>query len=101
MNPKPIGRVRNKQHLAAVHSLPCLATSVDPSHKCEGKIDAAHLGNRAQNRKANDDTSVSLCHKAHMQLHSLSGPFKHFTKEQRRAWEQWAIAETRKKLGRN
>lgn len=99
---KPKGRQYDRAYLAAVHKLPCLARELDPTHICRGwgnqLIDAAHLGDRSQNRKADDRTAVALCHHAHMQLHALKGPWKGWTKEQLRQWKERAIRKTQKRV---
>lgn len=99
--PKPRGRERNTPYMLVVKRLPCLGLTMFPGHQCHWFPyfrDAAHIGDRSQNRKADDDTTVPLCHTLHMQLHHLAGSWRGWTKADLEAWEPWAIMETRRQV---
>lgn len=87
------GRVRDKAFLAFVHTMPCAARAV-PGHRCQGPIEADHMGERPAGRKANDDTCAALCSLGHRERTDFSGPFKSWTRAQMRAWLDEQIAET-------
>lgn len=101
MFPKPQKPKRDKAYMLLVKSLPCLGYSVEANHVCGtwgSGNDAAHQGDHHSNRKASDDTTVSLCSRIHHQMHHLSGPFKNWTKAELRAWREWAIRETQERI---
>lgn len=65
--PKPVA-IRDKGHLRFIRSLPCIVCGISP-------CDAAHisLGNntKGMGRKTDDCYTVPLCHKHHMEQHSI------------------------------
>ena len=98
MFPKPQKAKRDNAYMRIVRTLPCLGATIDPHHVCSSRVDAAHVGKHHSNRKADDNTTVPLDHKLHLQMHSLSGPFKAWTKAELRAWREWAIMHTQEQI---
>lgn len=88
---KPTGRTMNAEYREFVLGLPCRFAGV---HRCEGRVEGHHAGRRPHNRKADDDTMVPLCSRAHRDYEHGSGVFYSLNKDQRREWAERAIAET-------
>jgi hypothetical protein len=94
-------RVRDAEYLAWVRTQPCAYRAYDERigntlsyglwHVCpkNTRIEAHHAGRRPMGRKCNDREAVPLCHESHDELTNLGWP-----KEQRRAFEAWAIKWT-------
>lgn len=108
--PKPAKQPRSKSYRAAVRRLPCIGLTLLPGHVCPrtyalgGRIDAAHMGEEGHHMraKASDLTVVPLDHHTHLQMHSLAGPFRGWTKAELRDWRVIAIRLTQdamRKLG--
>lgn len=98
--PRRSERIRDREHLARVHDLPCWASLSVLGHACAGSIEADHQGARPSGRKANDDTAVPLCTLAHRQRTDWSGPWRSWDKLQMQAWLAAGIAWTRAALHR-
>jgi hypothetical protein len=83
-------------YLAWVRTQYCaVGISTWRAYVCEGTIHAHHAGRRpGVAMKAPDDTAIPLCSKHHRQWHDGTGVFAPFTKLQRFAWSQRAIADT-------
>ncbi len=92
--PKRSGRVRNRDFLAFVHTLACCSRNLQGA-KCDGPLDASHLGERPFGVKASDDTAVAQCRACHSGWENCRGPFRGWTKEQRRTWADQQIGQTR------
>lgn len=86
-------RERDPAYLAFVRTLPCAAIGV-PGHRCRGRIEADHQGDRPAGRKAHDRTAVPLCTLAHRQRADFAGPFRDWDQARMRAWLAGAIAAT-------
>lgn len=72
------------KYCAWIREQRCTVWMHDP---CEGPVEAHHAGNdRGLSQKAHDDTCIPFCHKHHMAWHAASGLFKHWRKDERRAW---------------
>lgn len=46
-----------------------------------------HTGRRGLGQRASDESAMPLCPACHMGLHDNNGPFKGWTREQLRAWQ--------------
>lgn len=104
-------RVRDEGYLKLVRSLECLAP---PSNTwvrttvgciwvraCLGDVEAHHAGKRpGTGLKCSDYDTHPFCMKHHTDWHSGSGPFKGWTRQQRREWADEQIRLTRARLGR-
>ncbi len=103
-------RVIDREFVRIVHTLPCCAREM-PMHACRGPIQAHHAGSyvrgdnpHGKGKRADDDTCISLCEGAHVDLEdavgSISGrgTFAGLTGEQRRALEQKWIEITRHRV---
>ena len=90
--PKPTGRKRDKEYLAAVHELTCILRRAGT---CWGNLEANHVGERPLGRKCDDTQTVPMCTDHHRQWTDNEGYFHGWTKELRRAWAEWAIENTR------
>jgi len=102
MFPKPAKRVRDPEYMAAVGELPCIGHTVEPNHRCGGwdhrLVEACHVGPHHGHKKADDNTTVPMCHGLHMAEENLAGPFRNWTKFQLQQWRERAIADTRAKV---
>jgi len=65
--------------------------------RCEGAIEADHMGRRPVGRKAADDTCVPLCKRHHVARTGHSGLFRDAAQDQLRAWTSWWIAEIQRR----
>jgi hypothetical protein len=83
--PRRSERERDVDWMAVVRTMTCCARSID-GHVCEGPIEADHAGSRPAGRKANDDTTIPLCRRAHRERTDFSGIFRSWDKERMRAW---------------
>lgn len=88
-------RVRNLEHLHAVHALPCWLKVTENLHECSGPMEADHAGQRPMGRKSDDDEAIPLCRQAHRDRTSMSGVFRSWKKSRMRAWLDDGIAWTR------
>lgn len=104
---------RDRAWMDAVKQLPCLAIGLVEyatrpyfvnawATECDGPIDPHHAGwNHSKGEgkgtaiKAKDDSCVPLCRRHHQCAETLAGPFRGWTKQQRREWMDEAIAKTR------
>jgi hypothetical protein len=50
---------------------------------------------RGKSQRAHDSWAMPLCVKCHLQLHSLSGRFRGWVKEQLRTWQTERVSEYR------
>jgi len=58
--------------------------------RCEGRVEADHLGRRGSGRKAHDSTCIPLC-----RYHHRASRFpRNWTQAQRRAWLHAAVVYT-------
>lgn len=115
--PKPMPRIKEKRarlgarrtprradrridpaYRARVRTLKCAARKF-PGHKCEGRIECDHMGERPYGRKCHDDESGPMCTIGHWARTNYVREFKAFTAVEMRAWCDQVIAETRAKLG--
>lgn len=83
--PRRSERVRDRDFLSWIHSQPCCAQGI-PGHVCAGRIEADHAGQRPLGRKADDDTCIAICSQGHRERTDFSGPFKHWSRDEMRAW---------------
>ncbi len=82
-------------YLAFVRSLSCAAAGMGP---CSGPMEAHHAGRRGVGQKSSDRETCGLCRGHHRHLTDHTGPFKGWTREQRRLWQDAAILATRAML---
>lgn len=94
--PRRSERVRDRLYLAWIHTQPCCAVGL-PGHVCGGRIEADHAGERPLGRKADDHTCIALCSQGHRERTDHSGPFKHWSRDEMRAWLDGQIAAHRAK----
>lgn len=92
------GRKLDPDFLAIVRTLPCVARDI-LGHVCFGPTDPDHLGPRPYGRKADDDTAVPLCRRAHEQRTDYPGPSSGIFREWPRAfmaeWKEHQIERAR------
>lgn len=80
-----------------VATLKCAARHLSP---CRGRLDNHHTGGTADGKgtgiKASDRTVIRLCRGHHDAIRnpSISGPFHGWSRDRRRAWEAFVLAET-------
>ena len=79
-------RVRDRDFLAYVHTVPCVLAGDHGPFPCSGRIEASHGWRRPLGRKDNDDTCVPLCFMHARQWDNDNGYFKGWTRDQRRDW---------------
>jgi hypothetical protein len=87
-------RPRNFPLMGWVRTQPCRVSELDPSHRCEGPVQADHIGEigtRGGGRKCSDDETIPLCMSAHADRGARSGFFAGWSTERLRSW---ADAET-------
>lgn len=89
-------RYGGRLYLAWIHTQPCCAVGL-PGHACGGRIEADHAGERPLGRKADDDTCIAICSQGHRERTDHSGPFKHWSRDEMRAWLDGQIAAHRAK----
>lgn len=84
-------------YLELVRGLPCCAAALG---WCRGPNVAHHPRHLAGGvgLKAPDSCAIDLCDGHHRDLHSLSGPFKGWTRDQLRDWQDVWVAATQKRL---
>lgn len=89
----------DKPYLQWLHSQPC---AVQP---CEAAVQAHHStnapaeqhgkslgGRRGKSQRPDDAHAFALCLRHHGQFHDASGPFRDWTREQRRSWQDEQVA---------
>ncbi len=91
--PRRSERVRAPAYLAWIRTLTCAASHL-PGHVCEGPIEADHVGARPLGRKCDDRETIALCSLAHRQRTDHCGPFRHFTRDDMRAFIAQALLDT-------
>lgn len=95
--PRREPRVRNRKYMDWVCTLRCLLAD-HPGHRCRGRVDPHHAGVKPGARlKCHDIETVPLCRGAHDDFEDHRGLFKGWSREQRREWQDWAIAITQKR----
>jgi hypothetical protein len=94
--PRRSSRVRDPQYRAFVRMQAWCALAVWEEtffpplrHTCGGRIEGAHLGERATSQKASDNTMAPVCRDGHAWYPG------HLNKPTRRKFEAWAIDYTR------
>lgn len=86
--------LEDKPYREWIATLPCRApgcTSKPPSHPHHHSL----TGLRGTSQKPPDSYCMTLCFRSHRELHSLSGPFKGWTREQLKQWQDDRVAECR------
>lgn len=84
--------VGDQAHLEAVRQLPCCARTLTA---CQGTIAPHHdTAARGLGQKASDLRTLPLCFGHHRAFHDATGPFRGWTRDQRRTWQQERIDET-------
>lgn len=91
--PRRSERERDPAYLAWIRTLTCAAAHL-PGHRCDGRIEADHVGVRPLGRKSDDVDTIALCSLAHRQRTDHCGPFRDFTREDMRAFVAGALAIT-------
>jgi hypothetical protein len=91
-----------RKYMELVRAQSCAATRIKTPTRwtpCRGRIEAHHAGPRpGVAMKADDTTTIPLCTQHHREWHGATGPFKHWTKDQRRAWSDAMIDLTRRRI---
>jgi hypothetical protein len=86
------GELDNSVHLAAVRLLPCCARALTV---CYGAVSPHHdTAARGLGQKASDLRTMPMCFGHHRSFHDATGPFRGWTRDQRRTWQQECIDET-------
>ncbi len=100
-------RVRDEEYLKLVRQLECSWNRSEywmhDAHMdwCRGPVHAHHAGKRpGTGLKCSDYETHPFCMRHHHDWHSGSGPFKGWTKAERREWADEQIRLTRERLGR-
>lgn len=93
-SPRRSERVRDPEHLSAVHRVGCWAAASIRGHVCGGPIEADHVGRRPLGRKCDDSQTMAICSKGHMERHAFSGPHKTWDKDLMRRWLDAGMAWT-------
>jgi hypothetical protein len=75
---------------------PCCARGL-PGHRCRGRIEGDHAGERPLGRKASDDTMIALCWLGHRERTDSRGPWASMTPPERRAWCDTQIDDHRQR----
>jgi hypothetical protein len=83
-----------KDYLAKVRALRCF-NCWDPG-PCEAHH---HTSRRGLGQRARDVDAMPLCLVCHRAFHDASGPFKKWTRAQRRELQDDGVADTQKRLG--
>lgn len=61
----------------------CNRRGCEPHHPTKDRFRSP----RGADRRAHDVFAIPLCHRCHMALHALGGPFKGWTRKRMRDWE--------------
>lgn len=81
--------------LSWIHEQECLLLSFDITHRCTGRIEAAHEGRKpGLAMKCPDSETIPLCSGAHGDWTNHLGFFRGWPRERRREWAAERIAET-------
>lgn len=94
------GPWRSPDHRAQVRKLPCCAPNAPRG--CNGRMTASHLDvgeEKGMGMKAGDQACVPHCWKHGADWDLRDGPFRGWTKDERRAYAEEAIHETQVVLG--
>jgi hypothetical protein len=86
----------DRERLRWTKTLPCFAPGAPAG--CSRVVEANHgrgVRERGAGQKAHDDTSWPLCTQHHREWEDGAGAFQGWTKEQRREFEDEAIATVR------
>lgn len=79
-------------YLALVRRLPCTARDIS---RCSGPMEAHHAGRRGISQKSSDRETVAMCRTHHRHLTDHTGPFKGWSRAQRRLWSDANILATK------
>lgn len=110
--PKPTGRVRDREYMAYVSGLPCVLRGVSYRSKrgdctiaedCGGRIEVNHAGSRPMGRKCSDLETLPMCRIHHACWTDFTGFFdpSRMTLDERHAWRDEKIALVRKAFNEN
>lgn len=103
--PRRSARVRDRDYMDVVRSLPCVLAGIERAGPCSGPIEVDHLGERGLGQKSSDLEVCSICRGHHRARTDHTGYFANRTKDERARWKRWAIAKTAQgvalKLSRN
>lgn len=83
--PRRSPRVYDDAYRAWVRRQPCAARDL-PGHRCDGPIEGDHAGRRGLGYKADDDTMIALCTRAHRERTDFAGLFRAWSQETMRSW---------------
>lgn len=75
---KPEPRRRNPAFLRFVKMLPCTWRDLS---RCDGVIEADHVGPRGLSRKSHDDETIPTCMLHHRQRTDHCGPFRQLARD--------------------
>lgn len=92
--PRRSSRVRDRDYMDVVRSLPCVLAGYPHAGPCDGPIEVDHLGERGLGQNSSDREVCSLCRGHHRARTDHTSYFAHRTKDERARWKRWAIAKT-------
>lgn len=94
MRRRPPRRLRTGDpvYLALVRTLPCVARELTA---CSGPHEAHHAGRRGIGQKSKDRETCSLCRSHHRHFTDHTGPFRGWTRAQRRLWQDANVLATK------
>lgn len=89
-------------YLDWIRMQPCVVTRMDVEPNgdgyCKGRIVPHHKVGAGMGKRAHDHESMPLCSSHHRLRHDASGPFKHWTRDDFRRWEDHWCTEMRERF---
>lgn len=82
--PRRSSRVRDRQYVEIVRSLPCVLQA--SGEGCVYPLEVDHLGQRGLGQKSSDRETGPLCRKHHRERTDRTGYFKGWSNERMREW---------------
>jgi hypothetical protein len=90
--PRRSERTRDPARRAWTRRQPCCARDV-PGHRCYGRVEGDHAGERPVGRKADDDTMIALCQQGHVDRAGFAGAWREWDGDRMRLWLDEQIAD--------
>lgn len=82
-----------REYLRLLRSMPCcMCGRPGPSEAHH------HTGMRGKGQRAHDHQAMPLCHRCHMALHNLCGPFDGWDRERLQTWQDARVRELRQRF---
>lgn len=97
--PRRSSRVRDRDYMDIVRSLPCVLAGYPHAGACSGPIEVDHLGERGLGQKSSDREVCSMCRGHHRARTDHTGYFANRTKDERARWKRWAMGKTAMQVG--